>query len=83
MKTMWIVYIHQSQVGWCKRHAPYLNSSEAAQTSLGTQLTQEDQLTQANSAILQQLSQSLDSTKAVLLQHTTLGRVEFSFSVIS
>ena len=26
--------INQSEVGWCKRHVPYLNSSKAAQESL-------------------------------------------------
>ena len=82
--------MNQSEVGWCKRHAPYLNSSEAAQDSLGHL----EHLHTWNSAQLKTSSPELtqldppqhnpiDSTKAVLLQHTTLGRVEISFSVVS
>ena len=77
--------INQSEIGWCKRHAPYLNSSKAAQESL-TDSVGTSSLKKTSSPELTQLSsraQPLDSTKAVLLQHTTLGRVEFSFSVVS
>ena len=83
--------INQSEVGWCKRPAPYLNSSKAAQAThthtqtltlpFGTssqKKTSSPELTQLSST-----AQLLDSTKAVLLQHTTLGRTEFTFSVVS
>ena len=67
----------QPEVGWCKRHAPYLNSSEAAQGSL---LTYPHSCRPAQKLLTLDIQGKLSlNTKAALLEHTTLGCIEVYF----
>ena len=73
------IYINQSEVGWCKRQAFYLNSGKAAPASLANQLI----MKKPSSLITAQQLLPLDTLK--LFSYNTLPWVvkNSSFSVVS